>query len=137
MFAILGNDLNASDKLLTKLEDLSAVLEEKKWSSACEILQKMSEWKQSSRYFNSFHLLISNTKQEVASFCRYLQKMLGKCFELPSIADHGWKQNTKIWWIKEPFPKDKEEILFSVKYNKNEANDEEDESGNEGDQFLT
>ena len=63
--------------------------------------------------------------------------MLGKCFELPSIADHGWKQNAKIWWIKEPFPKDKEEILFSVKYNENEANDEEDESGNEGDQFLT
>ena len=45
-------------------------------------------------------------------------------FELPSIADHGWDQNATIWWIKEPFPKDKEEILISDKYNENEVNDE-------------
>ena len=56
-------------------------------------------------------------------------------FELPSIADHGWDQNANIWWIKEPFPKDIEEILISNKYNENEVNCEEDESDNKGDTF--
>ena len=56
-------------------------------------------------------------------------------FELPSIADHGWDQNANIWWIKEPFPKDIEEILISNKYNENEVNYEEDESDNKGDTF--
>ena len=56
-------------------------------------------------------------------------------FELPNIADHGWDQNANIWWIKEPFPKDIEEILISNKYNENEVNYEEDESDNKGDTF--
>ena len=56
-------------------------------------------------------------------------------FELPSIADHGWDQNANIWWIKEPFPKDIEEILISDKYNGNTVNNDEDESDNKGDTF--
>ena len=41
-----------------------------------------------------------------------------------------------IWWIKEPFPKDIEEILISDKYNENEVNYEEDESDHEGDRAM-
>ena len=69
------------------------------------------------------------------SFAGIWKRCLEASFEIPSIADHGWNQNANIWWIKEAFPKDIEEILISVKYNENEVNDEEDESDSEGDTF--
>ena len=62
----------------------------------------------------------------------HLEKMLQASFELPSITDHVWDKNAKRCWIKEPFPKDIEEILISDKYNENEVNDD---SENEGSTF--
>ena len=56
-------------------------------------------------------------------------------FELPSIADHRWDQNTHICWIKEPFPKGIEKILISYESKENEVNNGEGESDNEGDTF--
>ena len=47
-------------------------------------------------------------------FACILLRCLEPSFELPSIADHGWDQNANIWWIKEPFPKDIEEILMQL-----------------------
>ena len=41
-----------------------------------------------------------------------------------------------IWWIKEPFPKDIEEILIIDKCNENEVNYEEDEIDHEGDRTI-
>ena len=73
--------------------------------------------------------------KRVNPFAAICKRCLEASFKLPSIIDLGWNQNANIWWIKEPFPKDIEEILISIKYNENDVNDEEDKTENEGDTF--
>ena len=41
------------------------------------------------------------------------KRCLEASFELSSIADYGWDQDANICWIKEPFPKDREDILMT------------------------
>ena len=76
-------------------------------------------------------VLLLHSKRENYVWC--LWKRCSKAtFELPSKADHWWDQKANICWIKEPFPKEIEEILIWDEYNQSELNHKEGKSHNEG-----
>ena len=76
-------------------------------------------------------VLLLHSKRENYVWC--LWKHCSKAtFELPSKPDHWWDQKANICSIKEPFPKEIEEILIWHEYNQSELNHKEGKSHNEG-----
>ena len=135
-FATLRNDWNISADLLTHLEELSvtsAVCEKKVWMN-CGLWNitaniRIKKIVDISTLLPCWSVLLLHSKRAII-----WKRCLEASFELSSKADYGWDQNANICWIKEPFPKDREEILINDKYNVSEVNDEEDEIDNEDDQ---
>ena len=100
-FATLGNDLNKSDDLLTKLEEFVCHI----WGMRKEDVNEVRFVKYYSKYQNGNKVVdISNLypcslvahSKRVNPFAGICKRCLKASFELTSIADPGWGQNTNI-----------------------------------------
>ena len=100
-FAALGNDLNISDDLLTKLREFVCHI----CGMRKEDVNEVRFVKYYSKYQNGNKVAHVSTlspcwsvvhSKGKNSFAGIWKRCLEASFEIPSIADHGWNQNANI-----------------------------------------